>query len=69
MNAKLIAAIILIVLVLLFVVQNTNIVELRFLFWKLSMSGALLYILLLMIGSFLGWLLHSHRRKSKKTPT
>jgi hypothetical protein len=40
--------------------------NLRFLFWTLSMSGALLMLLVLSVGVILGWLLHSGfgRRKS-----
>ena len=60
MNAKLITALALIALAMLFVIQNLSVVELRFLFWTLSMSRALLFILLLVIGAALGWLLHGH---------
>jgi len=46
-------------LVVLFIVQNTQIVEVRLLFWKLSMSRVLLVILLLAVGALLGWMGHS----------
>lgn len=65
MNAKLVAAIVLIVMVLIFVLQNVNVVELRFLFWTLTMSRALLFILLLVVGMVLGWLIHGHSFRTK----
>jgi uncharacterized integral membrane protein len=53
-------------LLLVFIVQNVTVMDLRFLFWTLSMSGALLMLLILSVGVILGWLLHSGfgRRKS-----
>jgi hypothetical protein len=39
--------------------------ELRFLFWTLSMSGALLMFLILSAGIFLGWLLQSSFKRRK----
>ena len=60
MNAKLTAVFILIALALIFLIQNTIVVDLRFLFWTLSMSRALLFILLSLLGATLGWFLHGH---------
>jgi uncharacterized integral membrane protein len=67
MNAKLIFGMILAGLAVVFIIQNVAVMELRFLFWTLSMSGALLMFLVLSAGIFLGWLLHgsSSRRKSR----
>jgi uncharacterized integral membrane protein len=66
MKPKKIIAAILAGLVLLFIVQNVAVMNLRFLFWTLSMSGALLMLLVLSVGVILGWLLHGGfgRRKS-----
>jgi len=50
----------LIVLVILFIVQNVAVVEITFLFWSLQMSRALLIFFLLAIGMLIGWLLHAH---------
>ncbi|MGA7298296.1 MAG: lipopolysaccharide assembly protein LapA domain-containing protein [Rhodanobacteraceae bacterium] len=69
MSGKLILSLILIATAIVFVAQNTDIASLHFLFWTLSMSGALLYVLLLVAGALIGWLLHSyalHRRKAAK---
>ncbi len=67
MNVKLIIALILAGLAVIFTIQNVTIIKLRFLFWTLSMSGALLMFLILSAGIILGWLLHEIfiRRKSR----
>ena len=66
MKPKVIIGAILAVLAALFVIQNVTVMDLRFLFWTLSMSGALLMILILAVGVILGWLLHGSfsRRKT-----
>ncbi|MCF8050066.1 MAG: LapA family protein [Desulfobacterales bacterium] len=66
MNAKLIFGMILAGLAVVFVIQNVAVMELRFLFWTLSMSGALLMFLILSVGIFLGWLLHGSFRRRKR---
>jgi uncharacterized integral membrane protein len=66
MNLKLIFSLVLTGLVILFVTQNVAVVEIRFMFWQVSMSRSLLIFLLLLIGIMVGWLLHSlfvHRAK------
>ena len=40
--------------------QNTEVVELRFLFWKMAMSRALMFVFLVLIGITVGWLLRGH---------
>ena len=68
MNAKLIFGMILAGLAVVFIIQNVAVMELRFLFWTLSLSGALLMILILSAGIFLGWLLHgSYSRRKRRT--
>jgi len=49
-------------LVLIFVLQNTQVVEVRFLFWTLSMSRALMLFGTLTIGLIGGWLLSFPKR-------
>ena len=44
----------------IFIIQNFEVVELRFLFWKLAMSRALMFLLLVLIGMAIGWLLRGH---------
>jgi putative membrane protein len=48
----------LIALPVIFVLQNTQVVEIRFLFWTLSMSRVLIILLMLAAGMLAGWLLH-----------
>jgi uncharacterized integral membrane protein len=50
-------------LVVIFVLQNTRVVEVRFLFWTISMSRALMLFGTLAIGFIGGWLLKLPRRK------
>lgn len=57
MRPKLIAGAVLVLLVLIFVFQNTDVVDLRFLFWTVSMSRVLLAMLFLIVGLILGWIL------------
>jgi putative membrane protein len=50
-------------LVLIFVFQNIQVVEVRFLFWTVSMSRALILIGTLAIGLIGGWLLRLPKRR------
>ena len=56
----------LVALVLIFVVQNTQVVEFRFLVWTISMSRALMLFATLAIGIFAGWLLTFSRHKKEQ---
>ena len=58
-RTKLTLSLVLVGVVLLFTLQNTQIVEVQLLFWKLSMSRVLLILLLLVVGAILGWVAHS----------
>jgi len=60
---KTIVFVILAVLILLFVIQNTQVVETRFLFWTISMSRSLLLLGTFIIGVIAGWLLRRPKRK------
>ena len=66
MNPKLVLILILSSLAVVFVAQNTAVVEIAFLFWRISMSSAILIFFTLMLGFLLGWFLHGHitHRKS-----
>jgi len=59
MNYKLILSIAMAGMAVLFIIQNVTVVDLKFLFWTLSMS------LILSIGIVLGWLLHSYFKRLK----
>jgi len=59
-NSKLVLILILASLAVVFVAQNTAVVEIAFLFWRTSMSSAILIFFTLMLGFLLGWFLHGH---------
>lgn len=65
MKYKLLLSLVLAGLAVLFIVQNTAVVELQFLFWKLAMSRSLMIFFILIIGIVIGWLVrgyYAHRR-------
>lgn len=70
MNLRLTLVLILSSLAVLFIAQNAAVVEIGFLYWRASMSSALLIFFTLLIGFILGWFLHSYLlyQKSKSGP-
>lgn len=52
--------------VILFIVQNIQVTELRFLFWRIAMPHALLLILVLAAGILIGWVLHALLAEGRK---
>jgi uncharacterized integral membrane protein len=48
---------VLLALVIVFVLQNTQVVDVQFFFWTVSMSRALVLLGTLVIGLFAGWLI------------
>jgi putative membrane protein len=69
MNYKLIFNLVLIGLMVIFIVQNVAVVEIRFLFWKVSMSRSIMIFLLLAVGIITGWILRSHFGSEKRQDT
>lgn len=55
-RVKLIAAAVLAVLCLIVVVQNTEVVTVRFLIWEAALSQVILLLLVLLAGFLLGYL-------------
>jgi len=53
-------------LVIVFVIQNTQVVEFQFLAWKVSMSRGLLFLGTFVIGIVVGWLSIRPRHKGHK---
>jgi len=70
MDRRLVAALLIALALFVFVAQNTEVVRVDLLFWSVSMSQALLVVLVLAIGMALGWLLHAayrlHRRRRSR---
>ena len=60
MNLKLFSILVLIALATIFIIQNADVVEMRFLFWTMCMSRALMFVFLVLIGIAVGWLLRGH---------
>lgn len=58
-NTRLITSVALALILVVFIVQNTAVMEFRFFFWTLAMSRALMMFLLLGIGLAAGWFLHA----------
>ena len=65
MNIKMYVTLILLLLIVIFTVQNAAVVTVNFLFWKLDISRALLIFFVLAIGVIIGWISHSHMRHVK----
>jgi putative membrane protein len=63
MKVKKIVVIVLLSFIVILLVQNVQIVTLRFLFWKISMSRIIFIPLVLIIGFILGYLFAKTRRK------
>ncbi|MBW1926716.1 MAG: LapA family protein [Deltaproteobacteria bacterium] len=59
MNYKLIFNLVLVGLLVIFIIQNVAVVEIRFLFWKVSMSRSIMIFLVLAVGIITGWMLRS----------
>ncbi|MFB0505701.1 MAG: lipopolysaccharide assembly protein LapA domain-containing protein [Thermodesulfobacteriota bacterium] len=60
---KTIIFVILSVLILVFVIQNTQVVETRFLIWTISMSRSLLLLGTFFMGIVAGWLVRRPRHR------
>ena len=65
MKTKHIVGIVVLILIVIFLIQKTQVVTLRFYFWKLSMSQIILLPLTMLIGVAIGYIL---ARVTKKGP-
>ena len=66
---KLSTTLVLIVLASVFLIQNTQVVEINILFWSISMSSAIMVVMLLVIGILIGWFLNSYLSNKKEKAT
>ena len=70
MPVKTIVFIVLAILIVIFTIQNTQVVDIQFFLWKASISRALVILSTLFIGIILGWLLtwtgYSRKRRNEK---
>lgn len=66
MTFKLAITTALILLVMIFAVQNAAVVDIKLLFWDVAISRSLLIFMMLFIGVVIGWSLRSVFRILKK---
>ncbi len=57
MKFKVIFSVVIAALVVIFIIQNVAVVDIKFLFWKLSMSRSLMMFFLIIVGMIIGWFL------------
>ena len=63
MKYKITGIMVLLLLVVIFTLQNTEIVSLQFLLWNFSLSRALMFFLILTIGILVGFFAATMQRK------
>lgn len=70
LNLKFIVGIVLAALVVMFLIQNVGMMEVRFLVWSFFMPRSLLLFIVLAIGIVAGWFWHSLslRRRIQPVP-
>jgi len=68
MNFKLGISFIITCLVLIFIFQNTAVIEIKFLLWSLTMSRSLLILIFVGVGIIVGWSLKGHVSFNVKEP-
>ena len=66
-NLKMVLSLAGLTLFLIFVIQNTEAVDVEFLFWSFQTRRALLLFIVLAIGFGIGWILHGWPRRSLPT--
>jgi uncharacterized integral membrane protein len=65
MTPKRIAVLIIALLFAIIILQNSQVVELRLLFWSAQVSRALVLLATFILGVFTGWLLERMRKRAK----
>lgn len=63
MTAKYVALLVIVLIFAIFIVQNAQVVEVRFLFWKAQASRSLVLLGTLLLGLIVGWLSRWAREK------
>ncbi|MBQ0799369.1 MAG: LapA family protein [Porticoccaceae bacterium] len=68
MNIKAYIGLALLLLAAVFIAQNTTVVDIQLLFWKISISRSLMVLFVLAIGIIIGWITAGHfNRKHKRS--
>ena len=66
MRTKLLIGAGLLLLLIVLIVQNTQVVSIKFLFWELSLSRVLMVFLVFVSGAVVGWVANSVHHASRK---
>ena len=66
MNIRAYVGLVLLLLVVIFIVQNATVVEIQLLLWKISMSRSIMIFFVLAIGVVIGWFTASHFQRTRK---
>ncbi|MFH1672964.1 MAG: LapA family protein [Pseudomonadota bacterium] len=69
MTPKRVVFLVILFLFALFIIQNAQVVEVRFLFWKAQASRALVLLGTFILGLVAGWLTVRLRKKDQGEPT
>ena len=75
MSGKVIGVIVLLVFLVIFAIQNTQSVTVKFLFWAIETSAVLSVLASFLVGFLVGWLVwwtgpsRPKKEQPKKTPT
>jgi uncharacterized integral membrane protein len=67
MQTRKIILLVVAIVLLVFLLQNTEVVTIRFLFLKLSLSRALVVLVFFGLGALFGWLVPHMRRTRHRT--
>ena len=62
---KLSTSLVLIILATVFLIQNTQVIQINVLFWTFSMSAAIMVVMLLVTGILIGWFLYGYLSNKK----
>ena len=54
------------VLAVIFMAQNTEVVDVSLFFWTVTVSRAIMYIILFVLGCVVGWILTSFRKLTRR---
>jgi len=65
MKIKLASVFVLILLAVIFIIQNAAVVDVQLFFWAISISRVLLMLIILIIGILIGFLMNSYIRHHK----
>lgn len=63
---KLSTSLVLIVLATIFLIQNTQVVQINIIFWAISMSTSIMVVMLLVSGILIGWFLNGYLSNKKE---